>query len=54
MTTNLFRLAVQTLISLALLASGIFIMVTVDWNANPQLIAAATGWVGLVCGWWLK
>ena len=54
MTTAIFRLVVQTVISLGLLASGVFILVTTEWTANPQLALAAAGWIGLVAGYWLK
>jgi hypothetical protein len=54
MKTDLFRLAVQTVISLGLLASGVFVLVTTDWNTNPEISIAAAGWVGLVAGYWLK
>jgi hypothetical protein len=54
MKTDLLRLGVQTVISLGLLASGIYVLVTTDWNANPEISLAAAGWVGLVAGYWLK
>ena len=49
-----FRLVVQGLISLGLLGAGLYILTSNDMSMNPELSAAATGWVGLVIGYWLK
>jgi hypothetical protein len=54
MTAHVFRLLVQTVISLGLLASGVYILVTIDLAANKELALAAAGWIGLVTGFWLK
>lgn len=50
----LAKLAMAMVISLGLLGAGLYVLLTVDWGANPQMVAAATGWLGLVCGYWLK
>ena len=48
------RLYVQAAISFILLAAGFYTVFTTDWNNNPQIVAAATGWIGLVAGYWLR
>ena len=48
------RLAVQAIISLGLIAAGVYVLVTIDWRTNPALAAAASGWIGLAVGYWLK
>ena len=48
------RVIVEALVSLGLLGAGLYVLITSDWSAKPQLVAAATGWVGLVIGYWLK
>ena len=50
----LAKLLMAVVVSLGLLGSGLFVLLTVNWETNPQMIAAATGWTGLVCGYWLK
>lgn len=52
--SNAVKLLVQTVISLGLLASGLYVLLTVDWSTNAELAAAATGWIGIVVGYWLK
>lgn len=47
-------LGMQIIVSLNLLASGLFVMTTIDPQENEILFAAAAGWVGLVCGYWLR
>ena len=54
MTNVKFRLVVQALVSLGLLAAGLWILTGINWADNPEMAAAATGWVGLVIGYWLK
>lgn len=54
MNINLFRLGVQTVISLGLLGSGVFILVTTDWKTSPELGAIAAGWIGAVLGYWMN
>jgi hypothetical protein len=44
----------SVVISLALLGAGLYVLLTFDWAANPQMVAAATGWIGLVTGYWVK
>ena len=48
------KLLMTAVITLGLLGSGVWVLVTFDWEANSQLIAAATGWIGLAVGYWLK
>ena len=50
----LAKLVVQAIASLGLLAAGMWVLVTVDWAANQLLVSAATGWIGLVMGYWLR
>ena len=50
----LIKLAMAVVISLGLMGSGIYVLLTFDWGANPQMIAAATGWIGLVIGHWIR
>jgi hypothetical protein len=44
----------SVVISLGLLGSGLFVLLSFDWAANPQMVAAATGWLGLVVGYWMR
>jgi len=48
------KLVVQIIISAGLLASGLYVMTTVRPGENEILFAAASGWVGLVCGYWIR
>ena len=48
------KLLVQAIISLGLVAAGVYVLITADWGTKPALVAAATGWIGLVVGYWLK
>ena len=48
------KLAVRIFISLTMLGFGIYVLVTTDWKENPEFAAAATGWIGLVIGYWLR
>jgi len=48
------RLVVRIFISLVMLGFGIYVLVTTDWKDNPEFAAAATGWIGLVIGYWLR
>ena len=50
----LIKLLMAVVISLGLLASGMFILLTFNWGENPQMVSAATGWIGLVIGVWLR
>jgi hypothetical protein len=51
---DLIKLLTQIIISLGLLGSGLFILTTINWSDNPELGAAAAGWIGVVLGYWLK
>ncbi len=46
------KLLMQVLVSLLLLAAGIYILVSGGSSAGLQ--KAATGWIGLVAGYWLR
>ena len=48
------KLAVRIFISVTMLGFGIYAVVTTDWREDPELAAAATGWIGLVIGYWLR
>ena len=48
------KLLMAVAISLVLMGSGMYVLLTFDWGSNPQMIAAATGWLGLVVGYWMK
>ena len=54
MTPAVFRLLIQTVVSLALLASGIYILVTVDLILHRELSLLAAGWIGAVLAYWLR
>ena len=54
MTSAVFRLLVQTVVSLGLLGSGVYILMTIDLTTNKELGLMAAGWIGLVAGYWLK
>lgn len=48
------KLAVRIFISLIMLGFGIYVLVATDWQDNPEFVAAATGWIGIVIGYWLR
>lgn len=48
------KLAMAVVVSLGLLGWGLYVLITFEWAANPQMVAAATGWIGLVIGVWLR
>ena len=50
----LAKLLMAVVVSLGLLGAGLFVLLTVDWKTNPEMVVAAMGWVGLVIGYWLK
>ena len=54
MKERMVRLIVQAVVSLSLLAGGLYVLISVDLNQNPELVAAASGWIGLVIGFWLR
>jgi hypothetical protein len=54
MKVGMVALAIRATLSLILLLSGLWVILTSNLQTDPLLIAAATGWVGLICGYWLK
>ena len=48
------RLVVQIIITFSLLGFGFYVLATIDWKTNPEFAAAATGWIGLITGYWLR
>ena len=52
--TPLVKLGMAVVVSLGLLGSGMYVLLTFNWGENPQIVAAATGWIGLVVGYWMK
>ena len=54
MDQDRIKILMQVLVSLGLLGSGLYILLTINWSENPELAAAAAGWIGLVAGYWLK
>ena len=50
----LTKLLMAVVISLGLLGSGLYVLLTFNWGENPQMVAAAMGWLGLVVGYWMK
>lgn len=52
MTENQVRLLMAVLLSLILLGAGLFVLLA-D-SANSDLQKAATGWIGVIIGYWLK
>ena len=50
----LVKLLMVVVVSLCLLGSGLFVLLTFNWAENPQIIAAASGWIGLVIGTWIR
>ena len=53
MSENATRLIVRAVLSLGLMAAGLFILVD-NPTGNMQVQQAATGWIGLVIGYWLR
>ena len=50
----LVKLLMAVVVSLGLLGSGMYVLLTFNWAENPQMVSAATGWIGLVIGMWLR
>ena len=48
------KLAMQVVVSLAVLGLGIFLVVTVDWKENPELGGIGAAFIGTIVGYWLK
>lgn len=46
------RTTVRVVLSLGLVASGLFILIAN--NSNPDLEKAAIGWVAWILGYWMK
>lgn len=52
-TRDLVKLIGAAVVSLALLIAGLYILIFKN-GASDALQKAATGWIGLVIGYWLK
>jgi len=52
MSENRVRLLMAAVISIALMVSGLYILLSE--NSNSDLQKAATGWIGVIIGYWLK
>lgn len=52
LSADLVRLLMSVLVSLVMLGVGIYILL--HGEANADLQKAATGWIGLVIGYWLQ
>ncbi len=46
------KLLMQLVVSLVLLGAGFWVLL--HHGSDPDLQKAATGWIGLVAGYWLK
>ena len=33
---------------------GCYVLITVDWETNSEFAAAASGWIGLILGYWFR
>lgn len=47
----MYRLVVQTVVSLILLTAGFYIL---SKNYDADMKKLASGWIGLVAGYWLR
>jgi predicted transporter len=52
MSETRVRLLMAVLISVVLLGAGLYILLSK--NSNSDLQKAATGWIGVIIGYWLK
>jgi hypothetical protein len=52
MSENRVRLLMAVLISVALMGVGLYILLSESSNSDLQ--KAATGWIGVIIGYWLK
>jgi hypothetical protein len=52
MSEDLARLVGAGIVSVALLTAGLYVLL--HPGSNGDLQKAATGWIGLVAGYWLK
>ena len=50
----LAKLLMAIVVSLGLFGAGLYVLLTLDWATNPEMVGAATGWIGLVIGYWLR
>jgi high-affinity Fe2+/Pb2+ permease len=46
------RLTVAVVLSAVLLAAGLYVLL--GESSNPDLQKAATGWIGVIIGYWFK
>ncbi len=53
MSEDVTKLIVRAVMSLGLMTAGLFILIASPVD-NQALEQAATGWVGLVIGYWLR
>ena len=54
MSERKIKLLIQAAVSIGAFGAGLYILLTIDWSTNPEMVAAATGWIGLVLGYWLR
>jgi hypothetical protein len=52
MSEDLVKLLGATIVSLTLLTAGLYVLL--HKGSDGDLQKAATGWIGLVAGYWLK
>jgi hypothetical protein len=52
MSENVLKLSVRAVMSLGLMAAGLYILI--ENPGNQQLEQAATGWIGVTIGYWLR
>lgn len=52
MSENRIRLLMAALISVVLMGAGLYILLSK--GSNQDLQKAATGWIGIIIGYWLK
>ena len=51
---DILRLGVQTIISLFMVGSGMYVLFTVDPTEQRELVLASAGWIGAVLGYWMR
>ncbi len=54
MSERSVRLIVRVVLSLGLLAAGLYLVLTVSPGTDPELFGVGMGFVGLVTGYWLR
>ncbi len=52
-TENTTRLIVRIVVSLSLLAAGLFVLIARP-DSSPELEKAAFTWIGLTVGYWMR